>query len=217
MFNRCFSIYTAYQHICLQKFPLNQNFVHEFDIICLSKTYLNSEIPSVDKISEATGYKLFREDHPSNSKCSGVYFYYKSSLPFRVINVKYLQESNSFELRTGVKCCKFSCLYRSSSQTQDEFEFFLKNFELTLDKIRENNLFIAVVLDDFNANSNNWCKADITSLEGSMIGTIASSYGLNQIIQEPIHVLNSSSSCQGIWNLFIVAFKLSPSDSFCKI
>ena len=34
-------------------------------------------------------------------------------------------------------------------------------------------------LGDFNAKSNIWCKADITSLEGSMVGTTASTYGLN--------------------------------------
>ena len=41
---------------------------------------------------------------------------------------------------------------------------------------------------------NNWCKTDITSFEGSKIDTIASSYDLNQLIQEPTHILNSSSS-----------------------
>ena len=54
---------------------------------------------------------------------------------------------------------------------------------------------MTVVLGDFNAKSNNWCKAEITSLEGSKIDTITSSYGLNQLIQEPTHILNSSSSC----------------------
>ena len=78
---------------------------------------------------------------------------------------------------------------------QDEFETFLKNFELTLEKIHKNNPFMIVVLGDFNAKSNNWCKADITSFEGSTIDTTASSYGLNQLIQEPAHILNSLSSC----------------------
>ena len=64
--------------------------VHKFDIICLSETYLNSEIPSDDENLEIPGYNLVREDHPSNSKRGGVCVYYKSSLPFRVINVKYL-------------------------------------------------------------------------------------------------------------------------------
>ena len=140
---------------------------------------------------EISGYNLVREDHPSNSKRGGVCVYYKSSLPFRVINVKYLQESISFELRIGGKCCRFSCLCRSPSQTQDEFETFLKNFELTLDKIHENNPFMTIVLGDFNAK----CKSDITSLEGSKIDTITNSYGLNQLIQEPTHILSSSSSC----------------------
>ena len=38
-------------------------------------------------------------------------------------------------------------------------------------------------------------KLIITSLEGSKIDTIASSYGLNHLIQESTHILNSSSSC----------------------
>ena len=133
---------------------------------------------------EIPGYSLVREDQPSNSKRDGACVYCKSSLPFREINVKYLKESISFELRIGGKCCKCSCLYRSPSQTQDKFETFLINFELTLDKIHENNTFMTVVLGDFNAKSNNWCKADITSLEGSRIDTITSSYGLNQLIKE---------------------------------
>ena len=114
--------------------------VHKFDIICLSETYLNSKTRSDDKKLEIAGYNLVREDHPSNSKRGGVCVYNKSSLPFKVVNVKYLQESISFELRIGGKCCKFSCVYRSPSQTQDEFETFLTNFESTLDKIHENNL-----------------------------------------------------------------------------
>ena len=169
--------------------------VCKFDIICLSKTYVNSEIPSDYENLEIPGYNLVREDHPSNSKRGGVCVYCKSSLPFRVISVKYLQKYISFELRIGDKCCRFSCLYRSPGQTQDEFETFLKNFELTLDKNHENNPFMTIVLGEFNAKSNNWCKSDITSLEGSKIDTIANSYGLNQLIQEPNHILNSSSFC----------------------
>ena len=52
-----------------------------------------------------------------------------------------------------------------------------------------------IVLGDFNARSNNWCKADITSLQGSKIDTIANSYGFNQLIQEPTDILNLPSSC----------------------
>ena len=52
---------------------------------------------------------------------------------------------------------------------------------------------MTVNLGDFNAKFNNWSKADITSLEGPKIDTITSSYGLNQLIQEPTLILNLSS------------------------
>ena len=173
-------------------FSISIHFCRETCIICLTKIYLNSEIPFDGKNLEISGYNLFRKDHPSNSKRDGVCLYYKSLPPFIVINVKYLEESISFELRIGDKCCKFNCLYRSPSQTQDKFETFLKNFELTLDKILESNPFLTVALSDFNPKSNSWCKAAITSLECSKIDSITSSYVFNRLIQEPTHVLNSS-------------------------
>ena len=47
----------------------------------------------------------------------------------------------------------FIVLYRSPSQSQDEFATFLKNFELNLDTILENYLFLTVVLGDLNVKS----------------------------------------------------------------
>ena len=64
--------------------------VHKFNIICLSETYLISEIPSDDKNLEILRYDVVRKDHSSDSSLGRVCVYYKSSLPFKVINVKYL-------------------------------------------------------------------------------------------------------------------------------
>ena len=77
------------QHISifLQTFLLYQDLIlliSGFDIAYLSETYLNSKIPR---------YSRVREDQPSISNHGGICVYYKSSLPFRLINVKYLQES----------------------------------------------------------------------------------------------------------------------------
>ena len=85
---------------------------------------------------------ILEKNKPSNSKQSGVCVYYRNLLPFKVINVKYLQECISYEIRVEGRCYKFVCLYRSPSQTHGEFETFLKNFLLTLDKIHENNPFM---------------------------------------------------------------------------
>ena len=168
--------------------------VHKLDIICLSETYLNYETSPDDNNLEIPGYNIIRKNHPSNIKRGGVCVYYKT-LPFKLINIKYLQECITFEVRIGRKYCKFICRHRSPSQTNDKFDSFLKNFELTLDKIHEDNPFMISILGDFNAKSNNWCKNDTTSHEGSMIDAVTSNYGLHQLIQEPTHILNLSSSC----------------------
>ena len=150
--------------------------VHKLDIICLSETYLNSKTSPDEDNLEIPGYNIIRKDCPSNTKRWGVCVYHKNTLPFKLINIKYLQECITFQI----------CLYRSPSQTSDEFESFLK--KLTLDKIHEDNPFMISVLGDFNAKSNNWHKNDITSYEGSMVDPVTSNY-------EPTHTLNFPSSC----------------------
>ena len=99
---------------------------------------------------ETLGYNLIRSDHPSNSKRAGVCIYYKSTLLLRVLNIYYLQESTRFELKIGDKLCNFTSLYRSPSQTQDEFEKFSENLERNLDGLFQNNPFLIVVIGDFN-------------------------------------------------------------------
>ena len=81
----------------------------------------------------------------------------------KVIDVQYLQECIKFEMKIGKKLCNFIVSYRSPSQSQDDFETFIKNFELNLDTILVNNPSLTVVLGDFNVKSNLWCKSDKTS------------------------------------------------------
>ena len=64
--------------------------------------------------------------------------------------IQYLQKCINFETRIGEKLCNFIILYRPPSHSRDEFVTFLKNFELNFDIILANNLFLAVVLGDFN-------------------------------------------------------------------
>ena len=76
----------------------------------------------------------------------------KNFLPLKVIDIQYLQECINFEMKIGEKLCNFIVLYRSPSQSQDEFETFLNNIDLNLDTILANNpFFLTVVLGDFTA------------------------------------------------------------------
>ena len=54
--------------------------VDKLDIICLPKTYLNSETSADDDNLEILGYNFIRKDQPSNTKHGGVCVYYKSTL-----------------------------------------------------------------------------------------------------------------------------------------
>ena len=163
--------------------------VYKFHIICISKTYLDTSITSDNSNLEILGYNLIRSDHPSNSKRGGVCIYHKSALPLRVLNIYYLQESINFEL------CNFISLYRSPSQTQYKFEKFSENLEKNLDLLLQNNPFLVVVIGDFNVKSSNWYYHDKPSSEGNAVDTITKQYVLHQLIKEPTHILDNSSTC----------------------
>ena len=48
------------------------NVVHNFDIICISETLLDSDHSHDDQTLTLEGYTMIRSDHPLNSKRGGV-------------------------------------------------------------------------------------------------------------------------------------------------
>ena len=52
-----------------------------------------------------------------------------------------------------------------------------------------------VILGDFNAKLNTWCKSDKTTYDGSKIDSLTSNFGLQQLIKESTHTIGNSSSC----------------------
>ena len=141
------------------------------------------------------GYELVRSDHPSQLKSGGACIYFRNSLPLKILNIHYLQESISFELQVGSKIRKFVSLYRSPSQTSDDFENFTDNFELTLDSLAESNSDLVAVVGDLDIKSKNWYINDKPTTEGAKIEFATSQFVLHQIINEPTYVLENSSSC----------------------
>ena len=95
------SLFTAY------------NFLHNFDIICISETFLNSETAANDPNLEILGYNMYRTDHPSNCKRGSVCTFYKARLPLRVLNISNLNEGINFEVRIAYKMCHCIHLHRS--------------------------------------------------------------------------------------------------------
>ena len=54
---------------------------HNYEIICLTETFLNSSIPSDDNRITIDGYNLIRSDQSSDSKKGGVCIYYNDNIP----------------------------------------------------------------------------------------------------------------------------------------
>ena len=54
---------------------------------------------------------------------------------------------------------------------------------------------MTVILGDFNAKLNTWCKSDKTTYEVSKIDGLTSNFGLKELIKEPTHIIRNSSSC----------------------
>ena len=81
----------------------------------------------------------------------------------RILNVWYLQECINFEIKIGDKVYNFFSLYRSPSQTLEDFKTFRRNCELDLENIVQRNPFLVVAIGDFNAKSGK-CPVKINKL-----------------------------------------------------
>ena len=128
--------------------------IHGFDIICLPETYLTSTTGNNDENLKIPGYIIYRVDHPSDVKRGRVCIYYKTMLPLKVLSTNFLQECINFEVSIGNKTRWFIHIYRTPSQSQDEFHDFLTNLEMNLDDSFNSNPFLTTVIGDFNAKSN---------------------------------------------------------------
>ena len=154
---------------------------------------MGSSIP--DNVLDIERYRLVRADHPNNIKRGGVCIYYKESLPVRVINIPYIKEALLLEMNYNNKKAIISVICRSPSQSTDEFESFLLNFEQLLDDVSQCRPSLSIITGDFNARSVSWWSNDINTTEGLKLSSMSSSVGFTQLINEPTHIQSSSSSC----------------------
>ena len=116
-----------------------------FDI-CLSETFLNSSLDSEDDRLKIEEYNLIRSDHPSVSNKGGVCFYYKEHIPLvRRDDLCTLSNCLVSEIRLENEKCFPTCIYRSPSQTQHEFDNFFTNLNTLMDHIN-NELSICSVI-----------------------------------------------------------------------
>ena len=106
----------------------------------------------------------------------------------------YLSECLILEINLKRKKGYLVSLYGSPNQNLEEFELFLTNLENLLADISSRNPHFLLLLGDFNAKSKTWFINDQSSNEGTQLESLISLYGMTQLIAEPTHVLENSSS-----------------------
>ena len=88
-----------------------------------------------------------------------------------------------------------SSLCRSPSQTSAEFEAFLANLEKPISDISSDCSDFVLLIGDFNVKFRNWSNHDTTTTEGSQLDSLLTSFSMKQLITEPAHTLENTSSC----------------------
>ena len=105
------------------------NSIHNFDIICLAETYLDSSYPPEDIDLQIDNYTMLRADHPMDIKRGGVCVYHKNYLAVTVLNFNFLSKCIIIKIKVDNKKIILFNLYRSPSQSQKD-NFFIINFDL---------------------------------------------------------------------------------------
>ena len=159
------------------------NIAHKYDAICISESYLDSTVLLDDNSLSLNGYNLTRTDHPDNVKRGGVCMYYKEVLSLKIISTSYFGQYLLCDVTFQNQKGYIAVIYRSQSQSCNEFEDFLFNLEQLINQIKQlKPSFTKIILGDFNARSSDWWPDDITSPEGTHSNSLISMYGFDQLI-----------------------------------
>ena len=138
---------------------------HDYDIICLAKRFLYSPVWNDDERINIKDYNLLSTDHPINNK--RISLYYKEHL--LIIKTDDLCTFNYGNYSGSKKF--FSCLYRSPSQTQHEFEEFCNDLNLILSHVNYVNTTLSVITGYFNNKLSSWWSLDKDNTEGRKINS----------------------------------------------
>ena len=93
------------------------NTIHQYDVICISETFLDSSVPLDDHNLPIQGYSLIRIDHPDNVKKGGVCLYFKENLILKVNDDSFIAQCIIFEITLQNQKGYVAVTYQSPSQS----------------------------------------------------------------------------------------------------
>ena len=126
----------------------------------------------------------------------GVCLYFRDHLPLPLrYDLTTLDECLVCEIQNGSKCFFLTVLYRSPSQSIEQFSLFKQRLQETIININDCSPTIAIYIGDFNTrNSERW-NGDSTNIQGTELAELAAQYSLNQVNDDLTYILPNSMSC----------------------
>ena len=138
-------------------------------------------------------YNIVRWDQPNGSKRGRKCCYFKESLPIRILKITPMIECLVLEILYNDKLVIVSAIYRSPSQSSQEFAQFQMLFSHILNDIASENPFLHIILGDFNARSKCLCILDKLRNVTVYI-LISSTSGYTKAMNSATHIIGNSSS-----------------------
>ena len=137
-----------------------------------------------------------RRDLPAGTTHGGVMIFHKDNLALRP---REDLENHSNLLVTEITICnkknKYTLVYRRFGQTKNEFENFSHKIQELCSNIQLENAFCSIYVGDFNAHLSDWWCGDADDNFGTTLQNIFNSHGLKQLVNQPTHITDTSSSC----------------------
>ena len=72
---------------------------------------------------------------------------------------------------------------------------FSSNLDLFISNINDKYPTYSILIGNFDAKSSKWCNSDRSNRAGIDLHNITTSAGYSQLINEPTHFINKTSSC----------------------
>ena len=147
-------------------------------MIFLSESYLDASVSSDIDNPSISGYKLVKADHPGHVKRGVVCAYFKKPLPVKHLPTSYLKECLILEVSINKKGGYVVSMYRSPSESSDEFDSFTTNLEKIVVHISVSNQHSVSIIGHFNTESSNSSSNDTATAEGAQLDCFTSLYGM---------------------------------------
>ena len=94
---------------------------------------------------------MYRNDHPSNTKTRRVCLYFRKGLPIKQrTDLQLVRTTIVAEITLARKKMLFITVYRSPSQTSEQFEEFINKMRMIVDQIRRERCHSSILIDGLN-------------------------------------------------------------------